>query len=112
MIATEAKKDIEQLAVQAAHDLLAAMPPLVAAQPFERHSAITLALLEEQGSATELKSAVQGDSSFGNLRGAYRLYKPHEQVSDELFARICAGVEVSEFTSNGMKKYFRSQTKK
>lgn len=40
------------------------------------------------------------------------LYKPHEQVSDELFARICAGVEISEFTSNGMKKYFRSQTKK
>ncbi len=33
-------------------------------------------------------------------------FKPKEAVSEELFSRICNGVDASSFTSQDMKRYF------
>lgn len=34
------------------------------------------------------------------------LYTPKERLADDVFARVCAGVNASPFTPRGMKKYF------
>lgn len=37
------------------------------------------------------------------------LFKPHDPLSDDLFDRVCAGIEKTKFISRGMRQYFRDQ---
>ena len=63
--------DIESLAKQVTGELLEAMPALRAADRIERGTAIARALSAERGSTARLKTAINDDSSFGDLRGGW-----------------------------------------
>jgi len=70
-VATETPRDIENLAEQAARELLQAMPTLETAEPIEREFEIFRALHRKQGSARTLKEVFSNDSSFGDLRDGW-----------------------------------------
>lgn len=67
----QTKKNIADLAKQAASELLEAMPTLMAAAHFEKSNRIIQALEGGQNSAAKLKTAIHEDSSFGGLRGGW-----------------------------------------